>query len=139
MSTRKKTGFKAFVENLRRKEMKWYTARLKRKKKKQELKAELQNASHSLFWVWEFSKKAVLICFLFYIVVQVYAMTVMVVYLDFTYLGELVSQTGSILRDCVFAYLIKAGLENIGKIWFSRWNKSHPEDTSDDSGEGPVG
>lgn len=139
MSTRKKTGFKAFVENLRRKEMKWYTARLKRKKKKQELKAELQNASHSLFWVWEFSKKAVLICFLFYIVVQVYAMTVMVVYLDFTYLGELVSQTGSILRDCVFAYLIKAGLENIGKIWFSRWSNSHPEDTSDDSGEGPVG
>lgn len=139
MSTRKKTGLKAFVENLRRKEMKWYTARLKRKKKKQELKAELQNASHSLFWVWEFSKKAVLICFLFYIVVQVYAMTVMVVYLDFTYLGELVSQTGSILRDCVFAYLIKAGLENIGKIWFSRWSKSHPEDTSDDSGEGPVG
>ncbi len=139
MGTRKKTGIKAFVEKLRRKEMKWYTARLKRKKKKQELKAEMQNASHSLFWVWEFSKKAVLICFVFYVIVQVYAMTVMVKYLDFSYLGSLIDKTGDITRDCVFAYLIKAGLENIGKIWFSRWNKSHPEDRTDDSGEGPVG
>lgn len=76
----------------------------------------MQKNSHSLLWVWEFSKKAVLICFLFYIAVQVYAMTVMLVYNDFSYLGDLINQTGEIVQNCVFAYLVKAGFENIGKI-----------------------
>ena len=43
--------------------------RLNWKKKIIDLKTELQKDSHSLFWVWEFSKKAVLICFIFYVIV----------------------------------------------------------------------
>jgi len=100
--------------------------RLARKKQINELKAEVQLSSHSLLWVWEFSKKAVLICFIFYIIVQFYAMTVMIVYCDFTYLGELLIQAGQIVRDCVFGYLIKSGLENLAKIWFQ--NKQTNED-----------
>lgn len=106
--------------------------RLRYKEKELELKSSLQRSSHSLFWVWEFSKKAVLICFAFYIIVQVYAMIVMVHFGDLTYLGELVSQTGYITRDCVFAYLIKAGLENIGKIWFSRKNGENKQRETDE-------
>lgn len=92
------------------------------------LKSEAYKNSHSLFWVWEFSKKAVLICFIFYVLVQVYAMVVMVYYCDFSYLGELINQTGQILQNCVFAYLIKAGFENVGKIWFQ-----HNDDSDDEA------
>ena len=81
--------------------------------------AEIQKSSHSLLWVWEFSKKAVLICFIFYVIVQVYSMYVMLAYMDFSHLGELITETGEIVQNCVFAYLIKAGLENAGKIWLS--------------------
>ena len=83
-----------------------------------DLKSDLHDKSHSLLWVWEFSKKAVLICFIFYMIVQVYSMIVMIIYQDFSHLGELITQTGEIVQNCVFAYLIKAGIENVGKIYF---------------------
>jgi hypothetical protein len=140
MSVHKKTkGVSHLISNLQRREMRWYTSRLKRKRKRQELKAEMQDISHSLFWVWEFSKKAVLICFLFYIIVQVYSMTVMLVYTDFTYLGDLITETGSIVRDCVFAYLVKAGLENVGKIWFTSLQKKWNETSNDGVDDNAVG
>lgn len=96
--------------------------RLEWKKKAFEAKANMHNNSHSLLWVWEFSKKAVLICFAFYMIVQVYSMIVMIVTQDFTHLGELINQTGQIVQNCVFGYLIKAGLENVGKIFRSESN-----------------
>jgi hypothetical protein len=140
MAARKKTkGVAHLISDLQRREMRWYTSRLKRKRKRQELKAEMQDISHSLFWVWEFSKKAVLICFLFYVIVQVYSMTVMLVYTDFTYLGDLITETGNIVRDCVFAYLIKAGLENVGKIWFTALQKKRNETSSDSEDDNAVG
>ena len=74
---------------------------------------------------------------MFYVIVQVYAMFVMFRFYDFTYLGELISQTGQITRDCVFAYLIKAGLENIGKIWFQHKLGDNAQ-TENDADE-PVG
>lgn len=94
--------------------------RLKWKAKEAEAKAEMYNKSHSLLWIWEFSKKAVLICFSFYAIVQIYSMVVMIVYKDFVYLSDLINQAGEIVRDCVFGYLVKAGVENIGKILVSR-------------------
>lgn len=96
------------------------------------IKTEAYKNSHSLLWVWEFSKKAVLICFIFYVLVQIYAMVVMIYFCDFSYLGELINQTGQILQNCVFAYLIKAGFENVGKIWSQR-------DTDSDSDDEAVG
>lgn len=103
--------------------------RLNWKKKIIDLKTELQKDSHSLFWVWEFSKKAVLICFIFYVIVQVYSMVVMVRYCDFTHLGELIDKTGEIVQNCVFGYLVKAGVENVGKIFTSRT----PNETYDEA------
>lgn len=107
--------FKKFHE----KRMRCLKTRLEWKSEETNLKNDIQKKSHSLLWVWEFSKKAVLICFLFYIAIQLYSMIVMVVYCDFTYLGDLITQTGEIVQNCVFAYLVKAGFENVGKIFTS--------------------
>ena len=115
------------IDILRMKRLKYLEHRLLYKKQIMNLKFDIQKNSNSLLWVWEFSKKAVLICFIFYIIVQIYAMVVMIKYCDFSYMGELIDQTGQILQNCVFAYLMKAGLENIGKIWFHK-NKYTDED-----------
>lgn len=126
---------------------KLYEKRLKRlnvklywKQEEQRLRSEVQKNSHSLLWVWEFSKKAVMICFFFYMIVQLYSMSVMVIYQDFTYLGELITTTGNLVENCVFMYLIKAGLENGVKIWQQhKANKSDAEITEDTEPDGPVG
>lgn len=121
----------------RRTKLKRLKSRMQHKEKEMQIRSAVQKNSSSLFWVWEFSKKAVLICFAFYVIVQIYAMFVMFRFFDFTYLGELISQTGQITRDCVFAYLIKAGLENIGKIWFQHKLGGNAQNEND--ADGPVG
>lgn len=126
---------------------KLYEKRLKRlnvklywKQEEQRLRSEVQKNSHSLLWVWEFSKKAVMICFFFYMIVQLYSMSVMVIYQDFTYLSELITTTGNLVENCVFMYLVKAGLENGVKIWQQhKANKSDAETTDDTEPDGPVG
>lgn len=126
---------------------KLYEKRLKRlnvklywKQEEQRLRSEVQKNSHSLLWVWEFSKKAVMICFFFYMIVQLYSMSVMVIYQDFTYLGELITTTGNLVENCVFMYLIKAGLENGVKIWQQhKANKSEDVTVEDTEPDGPVG
>lgn len=133
----KKKKKPSFLTVWRREKLKRLKSHIQFKAKELEIRSEVQKKSTSLLWVWEFSKKAVLICFIFYIIVQVYAMVVMIRYYDFTYLGELISQTAQITRDCVFAYLIKAGLENVGKIWFQHRNKG--DSAEEDNADEPVG
>ena len=128
MATSKKRTLGTANAGFRRYRLKRLRERMAYQQKKLELRAAAQQSSSSLLWVWEFSKKAVLICFLFYIVTQIYAMVVMVQFMDFSYLGSLIDSTKELTRDCVFAYLIKAGLENIGKIWFS--HKMPPDSES---------
>lgn len=109
--------------------------RLKWKRKEMDLKSDVQVNSHSLLWIWEFSKKAVLICLVFYVIVQIYAMVVMVRSGDFSYLGDLITKTGEILENCVFAYFVKSGIENFGKIVFTGPNSDQKDDDFDE----PVG
>ena len=124
----KQSCHKSFMKILHEKYITNLERRLLLKKKTMELKSQLHANSHSLLWVWEFSKKAVLICFIFYVIVQVYAMCVMVIFSDFSYLGDLINKTGEIVENCVFAYLVKAGLENIPKIWLGHKTKQEEED-----------
>lgn len=135
---KKPSPIKQVANALRQWELRRLRDRMKHQQKKLELKASVQKSSNSLLWVWEFSKKAVLICFLLYVTVQLYSMIVMVYYQDFSCLGELIGRTAEITQNCVFAYLIKAGLENIGKIWFSHiaYQNIDQEDTGDNE---PVG
>ena len=122
------------------KRLKRLNVKLYWKQEEQRLRSEVQKNSHSLLWVWEFSKKAVMICFFFYMIVQLYSMSVMVIYQEFTYLGELITTTGNLVENCVFMYLIKAGLENGVKIWQQhKANKSDTETTDDTEPDGPVG
>lgn len=129
-----------WYNNLCEKRLKCLNTKLYWKQEEQRLRSEVQKNSHSLLWVWEFSKKAVMICFFFYMIVQLYSMSVMVIFQDFTYLGELITTTGNLVENCVFMYLIKAGLENGVKIWQQhKANKSEPEDTDEIEPDGPVG
>lgn len=128
MPTPDKKKQTTLTEWVSKKRIVWLKARMKMKTKEMKLKAEYQKNSHSLLWVWEFSKKAVLICFIFYVIVQIYAMTVMAIYCDFMYLGDLITKTGEIVENCVFAYLIKSGIENLPKIIFG-----HKTDNTNDS------
>lgn len=130
--------FRRWYNKHYRNRLKRLSIRLYWKKKEQTMLSKLQENSHSLRWVWEFSKKAVLICFLYYMIVQAYAMVVMVVYCDFTYLGELINKTGELVENCVFMYLVKAGIENVGKMLYSR--KHEEIDKIDESNpDEPVG
>ena len=122
------------------KRLKHLNIRLYWKQEEQRLRSEVQKNSHSLLWVWEFSKKAVMICFFFYMIVQLYSMSVMVIFQDFTYLGELITTTGNLVENCVFMYLVKAGLENGVKIWQQhKTDQSEIENTDDAEPDGPVG
>lgn len=137
MATSKNKSIITLLNRFRKNRIERLINRLYWRKKETDIKNEMRNDSHSLLWVWEFSKKAVLICFMFYIAVQVYSMVVMVIYCDFTNLGDLINQTGEIVRDCVFAYLIKAGIENTGKIISSRYE--YKCQTSCDDNDDSVG
>ena len=127
---KKKYTIRNLYNRILTKRLKNLKLRLNWKKKIIDLKTELQKDSHSLFWVWEFSKKAVLICFIFYVIIQVYSMVVMVKYCDFTHLGELIDKTGEIVQNCVFGYLVKAGVENVGKIFTSRTSNETYDEAS---------
>lgn len=124
MNTPNKTSL---INRLRQKRLAWLKSHMAMKTEEMKLKAEYQKNSHSLLWVWEFSKKAVLICFIFYVIVQIYSMAVMVTYREFTYLSDLINKAGDIVENCVFAYLIKSGLENLPKIIFGH----KTDDTND--------
>lgn len=88
----------------------------RKKMRKLALKAQKKKDSNSIMWVWEFSKKLVLICSALYVFGFFYACVVMWRFFDFTYLGTFIEQSSDILRTCVFGYFVKAGIENVIKI-----------------------
>lgn len=91
-----------------------------RKIRKLELTIKRKQNSDSLVWVWEFSKKLVMICSALYVISFFYSCIVMWKFFDFTYLGTFIEQASDILRTCVFGYFIKAGIENVLKIACSK-------------------
>ena len=137
-SSKKRLTWLSVYNTFRRKRLARIKNKLRWTLKEIELKNEAHKNSHSLMWIWEFSKKAVLVCFAFYIIVQIYSMIVMTVYCDFTHLGELINQTGEIVQNCVFGYLVKAGIENVVKIFWSKKNSNSNEEIIDDT-DGPAG
>lgn len=100
-----------------------------RKMRKIELKAQKKKNSNSMVWVWEFSKKLVLICSALYIFSFFYSCVVMWKFFDFTYLGTFIEQASDILKTCVFGYFVKAGVENVFKIAGSKLNKRTEQDS----------
>lgn len=84
-----------------------------------------------LLWVWEFSKRLVIICSALYVVSFFYACAVMYRSQDFTYLGTFITESSDILKTCVFGYFAKAGIENVLKIVK---NKNESEDENNEKG-----
>jgi hypothetical protein len=100
--------------------------RFNRKKRAIELKAIKKQNSDGLIWVWEFSKKLVLICSVLYVFSFFYSCIVMWKFLDFSCLGTFIEQASDILRTCVFGYFVKAGVENVVKIAFNKTEHNEP-------------
>ena len=92
---------------------------------------KLKESGTALLWIWEFSKKLVVICSAIYIISFVYSCWVMVRFCDLSYLGTFISESSDILKTCVFGYFVKAGVENAVKIFTSKFFK-----TTSDEGDG---
>lgn len=82
-------------------------------------------------WLWEFSKKLVLICSVLYVFGFFYSCVVMWLFFDFTYLGTFIEQSSDILRTCVFGYFVKAGIENVFKIRNTVQNNTEVQDADE--------
>lgn len=67
-------------------------------------------------WLWEFSKRVVIACAIFWALAQIYAMAAMAAAGDFSALPTLIDAAERVMETCVFGYMIKAGVENVGKI-----------------------
>lgn len=88
--------------------------RYKRKKRENTLKDRTS-------WVWEFSKRLVLLLSLAYFCVVFYAAIIMARTNNIDALGELLQDNADVLKVCVFGYFIKAGVENAFKIGLSKY------------------
>lgn len=113
--------------------------RHKKKMRKMELTAARKKNSDSLIWVWEFSKKLVLICSALYVFSFFYSCVVMWKFFDFTYLGTFIEQASDILKTCVFGYFIKSGVENVIKISCSKSAKQNEQEVDADALAAPDG
>lgn len=73
-----------------------------------------------LYWIWEFSKKVVLITAALYFVSFAYAMVMcskaMLLVMDTTALSTLITEANETFRVVVGGYMVKAGVENAAKI-----------------------
>lgn len=83
-------------------------------------------------WLWEFSKKLLVICFMIYIAHFIFSIVAMWHFRDVTYLNTFIEQNTDMLKFAVIGYLGKAGIENVFKIK----NNTPPSDGSDDSFDG---
>lgn len=81
-----------------------------------------------LVWIWEFSKRMVLVCSCLYVIGFFYSCAVMLASRDYTCLGTFISESSDILRTCVFGYFVKAGVENVTKIVASNHQKNEEEE-----------
>ena len=102
----------------------------RRRMRKLELREKRKQVNDALVWVWEFSKKLVLICSALYVFSFFYSCVVMWKFFDFTYLGTFIEQASDILRTCVFGYFVKAGVENVFKIICSMISKKSKQETN---------
>ena len=83
---------------------------------------------NKLKWLWEFSKRLVVMCVVLYAIVQLYSMVVMVVSRDFSALTILIEQITDVLKTCVFGYFVKAGAENVIREYRRKREETHNDE-----------
>lgn len=82
-------------------------------------------------WLWEFSKRLVVMCVVLYAVIQVYSMAVMVVSRDFSALSILNEQVTDVMKTCVFGYFVKAGAENVIREYRRKKEEKYESEQTD--------
>ena len=87
-------------------------------------------------WLWEFSKKLLVICLLIYIIFFVFTCVIMWYLKNTDALSTFIEQTTDMLKFAVVGYLGKAGVENAFKIAGSKSGNNENNEVSDASTDG---
>lgn len=83
-------------------------------------------------WLWEFSKRLVVACSIFYFLGIIYVCAAMVISEDFSAIPTLVDDLHDMLKVCIFGYFAKAGVENAIKIKLSNPEEAEAEEDNED-------
>ena len=92
-----------------------------------------RRAQKPVKWLWEFSKRVVVITAALYFISCAYALIVCALWQDTATIGTLISEANETLRVVVGGYMIKAGVENALKIGKGK-KQDEPEPTEPDNG-----
>ena len=92
-----------------------------------------------LLWLWEFSKKVVMIAFLVYVITFLYSL-VMALYAmqltaDATAISTIITEFNESFRVVVGGYMLKAGGENVVKITTAYLDKKERKKAAPDQTE----
>lgn len=89
-------------------------------------KAEKESDKSSIFnWLWEFSKKIVIILSLYYFIQSLYVIVMINITPDSSALSTLITETNETFRVCIGGYLLKAGIENTIKLKNAQFAQKH--------------
>ena len=106
----------------------YVTAQHKRAKKSASLDVDGMNV---IGWLWEFSKKVVVLSTGLYLVAFMYSLLMcykaILLVGDATALDTLITETNETFRVVVGGYLVKAGIENACKIIVYRMSLKNPQ------------
>ena len=83
-------------------------------------------------WLWEFSKRLVVACSIFYFLGIIYCCVAMCISEDFSAIPTLVDDLHNMLKVCIFGYFAKAGVENAIKIKLSNPEEAEAEEDNED-------
>ncbi len=92
-----------------------------------------RRAQKPVKWLWEFSKRVVVITAALYFISCAYALIVCALWQDTATIGTLISEANETFRVVVGGYMIKAGVENALKIGKGK-KQDEPEPTEPDNG-----
>lgn len=80
-------------------------------------------------WLWEFSKRIVVLVAIAFFIVLIYTLVFLVINPDSTAIQFLLDNIASIFKVTVISYAVKAGFENVTKI--RKYDKEDQEDEMD--------
>jgi len=83
-------------------------------------------------WLWEFSKRLVVACSIFYFLGIIFVCAIMCISGDVSAIPTLIDDLHDMLKVCIFGYFAKAGVENALKI---KLNTPDPTETEDENEE----
>ena len=93
------------------------------------------DSSSILNWLWEFSKKIVVVLSIYYFVQYIFVAVMVKELPDSTVLATHITEINETFRVCIGGYLLKAGLENTVKICTAVYSKKHEISINDEGSD----